>query len=528
MFRERKRYVEFGTVVAALAALATAGLVALLVYRATRVDVDQTGVEDGAAITTFDAAALELTFEFESEEEASEATLTVDGTVVAEPGVLGNVMVWRPPEPLAEGEHTIEMAVPRAVFGDSVHTWRFTVDGTPPTLEVPTTIEPVAIDERAEVAGTVEDDAELTAAGDPVEVDGDGRFTLRYDRPPTGPITLEATDRAGNRTTASVVVPITYPGLRGVHVTAAAWSNEMLRNGVLQLIDQGRIDTVVLDLKDDTGIVGYDSQVARAREIGAVIQHYDLEGAVATIEDRGGRVVGRIAAFQDPMLAAAAWGAGQGDQVIQAAGGGLYDASGPFTNPANAAVRRYNLDLALEAVSRGVDDILWDDARLPTGEPDTLVVPGLTTSASDAVVGFLAEAHSELRGRGAYQGVTLVGEAADKGDPIGQDVARIARNADYVAPEIFPGYWSAGRHGVADPRTQPGPFTAALLARFRQITDGTGAVLAPVLQDFEVEGLDYGDAEVRAMVDAARSQGVDRFALWSPRVQYSAGLLPTG
>jgi hypothetical protein len=528
MYRERKRYIEFGTVIAALVALATVGLVALLVYRATRVTVEQTGVDDGAAITTFDAAALELTFEFESEEEASEATLTVDGALVEEPGVLGNVMVWRPPEALAEGEHHIEVAVPRALFGESLHEWDFTVDGTPPALEVPSAVDPVAIDDGAEVAGTVEDGAELTAGGDPVEVD-DGRFTLSFDRPPVGPITLEATDRAGNRTTASVVVPVTYPGLRGVHVTAAAWSHEPLRNGVLQLIDQGRIDTVVLDLKDDTGIVGYDSQVGRAHEIGAVIQHYDLDAAVATIEDRGARVVGRIAAFQDPMLAHAAWGAGQGDQVIHSAGGGLYEASGPFTNPAHAAVRRYNLDLALEAVSRGVDDILWDDARLPTGEPGTVVVPGLATSPSDAIVGFLAEAHSELRGRGAYQGVTLVGEAADKGDPIGQDVARISRNADYVAPEVFPGYWGAGRHGVPDPRRQPAPFTAALLTRFQAVTAGSGTVIAPWLQDFEVQGVDYGDAEVRAMVDAARGLGIDRFMLWSPRVQYSAGLLdPAG
>jgi hypothetical protein len=524
MYRERKRYIEFGTVVAALVALAAAGLVAGLVYRATRVDVRLTGVEDGAAITTFDAAALQLGFAFESDEEAKEATLRVDGEVVRDAGVSGTGMVWRPPEPLAEGDHTIEVRVPRAVLGDSVHRWEFTVDGTPPTLEVPQAIDPVALEDGAEVTGTVEDGAELTAGGDPVEVD-DGRFTLSFDRPPVGPITLEATDRAGNSTTASVVVPVTYPGLRGVHVTAAAWSNEQLRGGILQLIDQGRIDTVVLDLKDDTGIVGYDSDVARARDIGAVIPHYDLDGAVATINARGARIVGRIAAFQDPMLANAAWGAGQGDQVVQSVDGGLYEASGPFTNPASAAVRRYNLDLALEAVGRGVDDILWDDARLPTGEPDTVVVPGLVGSPSDAVVAFLAEAHSELRRRGAYQGVTLVGEAADKGDTIGQDVARVSRNADYVAPEIYPGYWSAGRHGVPDPPHQPAEFTAALLARFQEVAAGSGTVLAPWFQDFEVNGVDYGDAQVRAMVDAAAGRGVTRFMLWSPRVQYSAGLI---
>src|SRR5690606_2729978 len=104
--------------------------------------------------------------------------------------LLGPFMVWRPPEPLAEGEHSIEVRVPRPVFGDSVHRWEFTVDGTPPALEVPTATDPVGIDEPAEVSGTVEEGAELTADGDPVEVDDEGRFTLSFDRPPAGPITL--------------------------------------------------------------------------------------------------------------------------------------------------------------------------------------------------------------------------------------------------------------------------------------------------------------------------------------------------
>jgi hypothetical protein len=530
MFRVKKRHIEFGTMVAALVALVTAGFVASLVYRATRVQVEATGVEDGGAITTDAAAELELTFEFSSVEEAEGAILVVDGEVV-EPGVDGTVMaldgkvmLWRPPRPLEEGRHVVEVAVPRPVFGDSVHRWEFTVDGTPPVLDVPSAVEPVALGAPAEVTGSVEGAAEVTVGGDAIEVEG-GRFTLRYDRPPPGPIAIEAVDRAGNRARATVVVPVTYPGLRGVHVTAAAWSDAGLRAGILQLVDDGRIDTVQLDLKDDTGTVGYDSDVARAREIGAVTAYYDLEAAVAALEDRGARVVGRIAAFRDPRLVDAAWAAGQGDQVIQSVRGGPYEARGKFANPASPAVRQYNLDLAVEAVGRGVDDILWDDVRLPTGEPDTLVLPGLNASPADVITGFLAEAHSELRRRGAYQGATTVGIAADSGAAIGQDVARLARNADYLAPQIYPGYWSANSYGVADPRREPGPFAAAFLARYEEAVKGSGVVLAPWLQDFAVQGADYGPGEVRAMVDALQARGVERFLLWSPSVRYSRDAL---
>jgi hypothetical protein len=524
MFREKKRRIEVGTVFAAFVALATVGLVAGIIYQATRVEVVQTGIEDGASITLIDAAALEVRFEFSSEDEASEATLTVNGEVVEEPGVLGEFMVWRPPAPLEEGDHLIEVAVPRAVLGDSIHTWAFTVDGTPPELDVPSAVDPVAIDDAAEVSGTVEEGAQLLADGDEVDVD-DGSFTLRYDRPPAGPITLEAVDEAGNRTTAQVVIPVTYPGLRGVHVSAAAWSNEPLRSGVLRLVDEGRIDTVQLDLKDDTGTVGYDSEVPLALAMGAVTPHYDLAEAVALIEDRGARVVGRIAAFRDPTFVQAAWASGDGDRVVQSVRGGPYDATGQFTNPADPAVRRYNIDIAIEAVGRGVDDILWDDVRFPSSDPDTVVVPRLTSSPSDVIAGFLAEAHSELRRRGAYQGVTTVGMAAEAGDTVGQDVARVARNADYVSPQIFPGYWSSDRYGVADPPRQPGEFTRAIVGLYQQATAGSGAPLAPWLQNFEVQGHAYGEGEVRAMIDALEALDVDRFLLWSPRIQYSAGAL---
>jgi hypothetical protein len=54
---------------------------------------------------------------------------------------------------------------------------------------------------------------------------------------------------------------------------------------------------------------------------------------------------------------------------------------------------------------------------------------------------------------------------------------------------------------------------------------GSGAVMAPWLQDFGLAGVDYGDAEVKAMIDALAGLGVDRYLLWSPTVTYSAGAL---
>jgi hypothetical protein len=152
-----------------------------------------------------------------------------------------------------------------------------------------------------------------------------------------------------------------------------------------------------------------------------------------------------------------------------------------------------------------------------------MAIPDLQGSSADALVGFLAEAHAQLRRRGVYQGVTTVGVAVDQGDMVGQDVRRMARNADYLAPQIYPGYWSAGQYDVASPVRQPGDLVRRVVGTYVQAVDGSGAVLAPWLQDFGVGGVGYGDAEVRAQVEGARAAGADRFLLWDPSVSYGAG-----
>jgi hypothetical protein len=515
---EPKRHIDVGLILAVLFGLGTLAFVLLIVYRGTRVEVDQRGLEDGDALNGIEAAQLDVRIDLGSRDKAGGSTLSFDGEVVEEPRVRGDTIVWRPPGELSEGEHSLELRVPRPVLGAATFTWDFTVDLTPPRLDVPGVVDPVAIDGRARVSGRVGRGTRVTADGREVEVADDGRFTLDYPRPPAGPIRIAARDRADNTTTKGVVVPIRYPGLRGVHVTGPAWESEVLRSGILRLVDERRIDTVVLDLKDEGGTVHYDSAVPRVRQIGAATPFYDLDEVVETVQRHGARLVGRISTFRDPRLAQAAWGAGQRDQVIQTPDGRPYEEPAEFTNFANAAVRQYNIDIALEAVERGVDDILWDDVRRPGGDPASVVVPRLSGSAADAIVGFLAEAHAELRRRGVYQGVTVEGAAADRGAESGQDVPRIARNADYVAPIIFPGYWTSEN-------TPPADLVRRLVDRYRAATRGSGAVLAPWLQDFATGGVGGNDADVRAQIDAARAARATRFMLWDPTVSYSVGAI---
>ena len=506
-------------------------------WGATRVQVAATGIDDGRALTPEVASDLDITIALDSSDELFRSNLKVDGVPLLEdlePEADGRSVRIRPADlvetelveqALAEGEHTIELSVARMFLGDSTFKWTYVVDSIAPTLDMPTNLDPVPIADPVSVTGTVEEGAELSFGGEALDVD-DGSFAVEFDTPPTGALQFTAVDEAGNTTTAHVVVPVIYPdSSRAVHVSGAAWANDELHAGVMDLIDRGLIDTVELDLKDEAGIVSYNSQLPKALEIGAVSADYDLAEAVQTLEDKGIRVIGRLVAFRDPIYAEAAWAAGRHDEVLQTPSGGMLGTYGGFANYANDAVRQYNLDIALEAVDLGVKDILWDYIRRPEGDPDTMVVPGLEGPSSGAVTDFLSESHAVLRAEGAYQGASVFGIAAAAGDSIAQDVPAMAAVVDYLAPMVYPSHWGPGMYRVDSPINEPAAIVAKSLADFQRVTAGTGVRFLPWLQDFTLYGVPYGDAEVRAQIDAAKVLGIKGFMLWNPNVRYHPGAL---
>jgi hypothetical protein len=525
------RQIDVGIWFLILGALAVAVWLGTSFWKATRVEASMTGLTSGAQLTPDAAADLDVRLTMPSSDERFRADITVDGVELTEDlEFRGDTLRLRPAQlveselvegALDDGEHEIEVSVTRLFLGDSTFRWTYVVDGVAPRLEVPRSHDPVAIDAEVTVSGEVDPDAELFFQGEPLDHD-DGRFSVDFDFPPAGALRFEAVDEAGNRTTTTSGVPVVYPSeSRAVHVSAAAWGNEPLRAGVLDLLDRGLIDTVELDLKDESGVVGYDSELETARRIGAVKPEYELAETVATLEEHGARVIGRIVAFRDPIYAQAAWDAGEHDQVLQAPDGEMLSAYGGFTNYVHPAVRKYNLDIALEAVEAGVHDILWDYIRRPEGHPSTMVVPGLDGPSSVVVAEFLAESHDALRERGAYQGASVFGIAAVHGDSIAQDIPTMARVVDYLAPMLYPSHWGPGQFGVPSPINEPYEITYRSLAEFQHIAEGTGVRFLPWMQDFDLAGVAYGPAEVRAQIDAARALGVNGFILWNAQVRYT-------
>ncbi len=500
--------------------LAVAALVTAFRPEAERFTV--TGLPTGVVGA---AAASELALRVDvSGHDPNAIRLELDGAQVQ--GVVeGDDVVYRPGV-LPDGTHEFSAEIPAGgplgfLRSEPGATESFTVDSTPPTVQLDPTQpvrsyrEPVTLRGKAIGAQLVSVGAVSAPAA------ADGAFEITLPRAPAG-VELVAADAAGNTTRTPVPAIVELPRIRAVHVTAHAWSHEWLREGVLDLARAGHIDTVQLDIKDEDGVIGYDSQVPLARESGAATSIYDARAALARLHEMGLRVIGRIVAFRDPTLAEWAWHAGRTDWVVQSPGGRPYSSKyGPiaFTNFAHPEVRKYNIDLASEAAALGFDEIMYDYIRRPDGSLSSMVFPGATVDPIVSIAEFLRESRDPVHDAGAFQSAAVFGIAASRPDQIAQDIPMMAAHLDYVAPMVYPSHWNSGEYGVAHPNGQPYDIVLRSLEDFRRITQGTGAKVVPWLQDFSL-GVTYGHAEVRAQIDATAAAGIDSFVLWSPVVRY--------
>ena len=484
------------------------------------------GIEDGTVVRSADVSRLAISSVDGDSLDAVE--VTIDGVAVPTRRV-GDRLTAEAVD-LPDGRHELVVRVDNHVpFLPGTSTQRvFTIDDTAPTV-LADAVEAVSLRGPVVVAGTAAGADSVLIGEQRFPVDANGSFSASLTAVPER-VRVEATDAAGNSGHHDLEVRAHHPGMRAVHLSARAWASEALREPVLRLVREKRIDTVQLDVKDESGEIGYDSQVPMAKKIGAGTDNYDPRAVIAQLHGAGVRVVGRLVAFRDPVLAEAAWRGGSKDLVVQDENGSPWSGGYggyAFTNFANPEVRAYNVELAVEAASLGFDDVLYDYVRRPDGPLERMVFPGLTTPPEQSIADFLGEARAAVRPRGAFLGASVFGIAARSGSDVAQDIPAMAAQVDYLAPMVYPSHWGPGEYGVADPEGQPHDIVRASVADFVSLTEVSGTAVIPWLQSFSL-AKSYGPAEVQAQIAGSAEAGATSFLLWNAACDYeSAGLRPS-
>jgi hypothetical protein len=479
------------------------------------------GPDDGDVVNAEQLESLTFTVASSGEGSVETLSLVLDGTdVTADAEVTATSLTYTPAE-LPDGERVLEVAEEQ----ETLHTWRFEVKATPPELELTSPDGPVSPDEPVVLAGSTDPGATVAVGDASATAGDDGAFELELTEvDPTLPIVV--TDRAGNVVEhedllVTVESRVDVEEIRGMHMAFWAWPDPELREPILELIDEGKVTAVQIDLKDEGGQLGYESEVPLAQEMGATRGFLDLETTVAELHEQGVAVVGRIVAFADPVLASWAWENGNQDWVIQLPDGSdFYRGSyAGFSNYTHPEVIDYLLDVAEEAASLGVDHILWDYIRRPEGL-ENYTVPGLTTTPEEAIVAFTQQADERLAPYGVQHGASVYGIAADRPTQIGQDIPGMADHLDYVAPMIYPSHWGPGEYGIDDPNARPYDIVRATLQIWNETVEGHRARVVPWLEDTSYRAWDR-PFQIREQIRGAADEGIDEWLMWNPSSRFT-------
>jgi hypothetical protein len=535
---------------AAFAALLIIGAIWLI--ESNRVSLVMSGAEDGGAVTTDEAGSLMLEFTIEPAARAAAASLQLDGEdVMNRTQQTDTSLLWSPDpaDPLKEGDHEFTLSVSRSVAGTARRTFDLAVDDTEPVVDVDP-VDPVSLDEPLTISGQIDEAVTLTFGDRTHEVDDDGAFAIEFDVAPAGRLDLLATDPAGNSTLSEVVIPVRYPPTHAIHLGADSWANESVRSAVLDQMGNG-FDAVVLDVKDECGQLSADLDIAVARQAGATTDRVDLADAAAAIHEAGGRAIARVVAFRDPVLTAWAWSNGHPDWVLQDTSSSPWP---DFTAPdecvdpgvapplgggaaafAQPPVQDYVIDVVRAASDAGFDDVLLDDVRRPSGDPENLKLDltqvevdfeaedASSDPVAEVLTDFLDRARRAARSGGAYVGVTASGLSVRDPAVYSQDLSRFASVVDYIAPEVYPESYSSGFFNLDSPISAPGEAVAGALAEAREQIGDAPVQLVPWLQDYS-GSVPYGLAEIQAQIDGAAGAGSCSYILEDPDRNYTAGV----
>jgi hypothetical protein len=315
--------------------------------------------------------------------------------------------------------------------------------------------------------------------------------------------------------------------VRAIYSTAQYAASDELWGSLIDIADTSEVNAIVLDLKDSTGNVFYDTQVPMAQQIGAKSPMYDIRERLSEMQEHGIYSIARIVVFEDPILA----GARNDLAIHDVTTGGLWTTWNglAWVNAHEPEVWQYNVDLAVEAAELGFDEIQLDYIRFPSDgmlENADYGPEYADQTRVQAITGFLTEMHAALQPTGSLLAVDIFGITLLEDDDvgIGQHYASIAPLVDVVCPMIYPSHFYPGEMGFDIPNNHPYDVILQSLQRGENLVPEARDKLRPWLQDFSYgEGIEYGDAEVAAQIQAAEDFGTSGWMIWAPDNQYSVG-----
>ena len=314
---------------------------------------------------------------------------------------------------------------------------------------------------------------------------------------------------------------------KGLYLTSWTANGQEQIDHFIELLDNTELNTLIIDIKDYSGKIAYDSEVPLVNELDTEeIRIKDVKGLINKLHEHNIYVIARQTIFQDPELAnkKPEWA------VQNSATGRIWrDNKGlGWMDPASQDVWDYNIAIAKEAIDLGFDEINFDYIRFPSDGNISLMsfpVWDGQTEKRQVIKSFMEYVHEQLKDEPAHLSVDLFGLTTIREDDmnIGQVIEDFGPFVQYISPMVYPSHYPYNFMGFSNPADHPYEiiFDAIKKAneRLAQV-EGNQAKLRPWLQDFDI-GAEYTASMIQKEIDASNNGGGFGWLMWNARNVYT-------
>lgn len=310
--------------------------------------------------------------------------------------------------------------------------------------------------------------------------------------------------------------------VKGIYVSGWAAGDEAKINRLIQLVNQSELNTMVIDVKDESGHISYRSDVDMAGFTGANENKIsNFNQLLRVLKKNNIYTIARITVFKDPNLAKSRPDLSlpiktSDDEIVF---------SREWVDPYLKIVRNYNIDLAKEAYDLGFDEVQFDYIRYPVIRDQERQIFTYGESKIDNINRFVSQAKKELAEYDRPLSIDVFGltTSLEGGIGIGQSFRELAEKINIISPMVYPSHYDPGIFGIESPAEEPYKIIKKSVGDARQKTldiDKPDVKIRPWLQDFSL-GHKYTEREVIQQIKALDELGIDEWLLWNPESKYT-------
>ena len=292
---------------------------------------------------------------------------------------------------------------------------------------------------------------------------------------------------------------------------------------ILKMVDDGEINAIVIDVKNESGLTSYKTSVIQANEMRGFVRRgiKDIDKFMALMKAHNIYLIARVVVFKDDLLVKH-----NPSIALKKPDGTPYrnrDKMG-WIDPSIRDNYSYVLNIAKDAARVGFDEINFDYVRFPANPDLKYAVAPTPTNRVLAIEQFLYEAKSALEPLGVYISANTYGEVCWSSDDsnIGHTVSSLAKYSDYIAPMLYPSGFHKGTLGFKDPTNHNYDIIYRSIKQMHKYVDPNR--IRPWLQAFRDYANDkkfYRKKELFEQVRAANGASTNGWMFWNPSSRYS-------